>query len=107
MQAMVREFKEETGLERLIIGWRHFCTEIEPFGSYVHFYVGTSRISGDLIRHENDVGEPLAWHHIHGVGRDLPTVGNLQWLLPLAMDKRLRKHVVVEAAGDIREEPTW
>lgn len=106
--AMVREFGEETKFKGEI-DWRHFVTEIEPFGAYVYFFVAYLLIdsmkgySWPLV---NDADESLAWVHHH----DLPhmrCVGNLNWLVPLALDWRGPRTVTVEVAGDIREQATW
>lgn len=108
--AIEREFCEETGLPPGTLEWRHFCTEKEPFGAYVYFY--TAHLM-DRRRHpwpvHNDVGEHLRWLHHHEIltGK-WRTLGNLSWLLPLALDWReFNSPVLVEAKRDIREAATW
>lgn len=104
-QAVEREFREETGF-KTPINWRHFATEVEPFGAYVYFFStqGEGRDHAWPIR--NDVGEELSWLDTN----DLPfvrKVGNLAWLIPLALDWRDLDPVVVTAHRDIREKSTW
>jgi 8-oxo-dGTP diphosphatase len=104
--AMRREFVEETGVTG--ISWKHFATEIEPFGAYVYFY--TAHGSANLPE-KNDAGELLRWVDpvdIYSHMREERALGNLHWLLPLAQDPRpLQEPVVVHVRGDIRETPTW
>lgn len=108
---MIREFREETGLD--VLDWRQFCTEAGR-GYVVHFFAATHQHhSSELAHHNtlNDVGEQLGWcnltvlsarHNRHTM------VGNLQWLIPLALDPRgFTRHVVVEPAADIKDRPTW
>jgi 8-oxo-dGTP diphosphatase len=107
LSAMTREFYEETRQLTLPGDWTHFCTEFEPFGAVVHFF--WSRLSSKIPHFEtpgrNDVGEILAWHH--GVV-DMDVLGNLHWLIPLALDWRgTSSPVVVRSVGDIRERATW
>jgi 8-oxo-dGTP pyrophosphatase MutT (NUDIX family) len=104
-EAMVREFKEEVGWDPKI-GWDFFCVEEGP-GYQVYFFRSTL-VSPEIpwaAPSVNDVGEPLAWYDLP---LKEPAVGNLNWLIPLALDPR---HIKVSAGalvgptiGDLK---TW
>lgn len=110
LDAMRREFLEETKTVN-DIEWRHFATEIEPFGAYVYFF--SAKINNDesstiLWPSVNDVGEMLRWKHITDIGfAHMRCLGNLNWLLPLARDWRNLAPVIVDASKDIRERASW
>lgn len=109
VQAMVREFREETGYASDEMFWEHFCTEVESFNAMVYFYRAVAPLGFHLWPHANDQGEPLAWINVADAcsGRQ-HVIGNLRWLLPLALDpRRFVSPVLVEPVGDIREKPTW
>jgi 8-oxo-dGTP diphosphatase len=83
--AMVREFREETGIETTQQDWRCFCL-LDHSGAFIWFYVATSssRIFAAPME-TKDSKEPLViinprqiLHH--------NSLNNLRWLLPLAMD---------------------
>ena len=110
LQAMVREFQEETGVR--IENWDRFCSEIGP-GYIVHFFRTTlaPQRGTEKWNYSNDAGERLAWTRIsemHSVHARSQFVGNLHWLVPLARDPRgLHRPVQVEAVSDIKMRPTW
>lgn len=108
IDAMRREFEEETGCS-IELGWRHFCTEIEPFGAYVYFF--TADLAAEHQREtwptSNDVGEALKWCHVYPGLRSTSRIGNLSWLIPLARDPRGLGAVTMTAHGDIREMASW
>ena len=100
--AMVREFKEEVGIE--ITDWNLFANEEGP-GYEVYFY--RCRLPRNYLgsfNKVNDVGEELEWHP-HRYVRD-PMIGNLNWLLPLASDPR-EIIVMAKTTSDIRRIGTW
>lgn len=103
--AMYREFGEETS-HKAHIDWKLFCTEYEePQKAMVYFYVGhvPDRPTMPIA---NDVGEELRWVRVE----DLPfhkKLGNLTWLIPLALDPRQLFKVDVTVQGDVREMATW
>jgi 8-oxo-dGTP diphosphatase len=77
--AMVREFKEETGV--LQTQWRHFCV-LKFRGGEIHFFETT----GDLMALQSAEAEQVAIFRTQNI-EDLQTIPNLRWLIPLAMDK--------------------
>ncbi|SRR6266576_1705448 len=105
LYAMVREFRKETGYAEGL-EWRHYATEIEPFGATVHFFTAGIWHMHSSWPSFNGVGERLHFVHPEEIYRRR-VVGNLQWLVPLALDKRDLEVVTVTARGDIRERATW
>jgi len=108
--AMQREFVEETGLHVHPSGWQCFCTEAGRDYT-VHFYRATLvDTAADLVvRPQNDVGEKLSLLSLHElVGADAwaRVVGNLNWLIPMALDWR-GMVAIVAARDDITERPSW
>ena len=108
LHAMTREFYEETGHLTEPGQWTHFCTENEPFGAVVHFFwmkfPDIEQVHAPIC---NDAGEELAWLRIDSL-HDVAKLGNLHWLIPLALDWRGTAYpVVVSSVGDIRERASW
>jgi len=117
LPSMVREFREETGLLTSADcepgagpAWHCFIVEHEPWGAVVHFCRASvpdcdprPRVPG-----QNDVGEVLSWFHLHGLlcMDSTHAVGNLRWLLPLALDPR-QTSGALHVGGDIRVRPRW
>lgn len=101
-----REFREETGLDVPV--WKMFSVEEGP-GYKVAFYAARTRNLAWTPRDENDVGEKLRWFLVDDVGRKAvcPVVGQLRWLVPLALDWREHDTVIFRSWDDIRERPTW
>lgn len=80
--AMVREFKEETGAE--IKNWELYC-EVQREGSYNLYFYKAYVTKMPEMKDVNDIGEKL---EIHQVNNELVTrsdlIPNLRWLLNLA-----------------------
>jgi len=110
--AMQREFLEET---TLTARFEHYACEDRPEGDdycyKIDFFRATLPDHDDrpLVPQFNDAGEALWWVPISSVGgMQYPVVGNLRWLIPLALDPRkLFAPPVVRYTDDIRERPTW
>jgi 8-oxo-dGTP diphosphatase len=82
LQAMRREFKEETGAD--VEDWRHFCTLIFR-DARIQFFVAHE--GEHPIALKSTTEEPVAWY---GTGqRQVYDEGipNLRWLIPMAIDK--------------------
>lgn len=83
--AMRREFLEEAGVD--IADWRKFAV-MEVQDGAVHFFVA----HGDYpIRTTTD--ETVAWHKLEDI-KNLPTVNNLGWLIPLGLDPGTKSAVI-------------
>jgi len=111
IEAMVREFREETGVLIPSIDWCHFATEQEPFGAWVYFFTAkllNARSNFDWPE-TNDVGEQLQWGHVVDLFRTRNRmIGNLTYLIAMAMDPRgFKEPVLIRTAGDIRECASW
>jgi len=80
LMAMQREFEEETGLN--IDNWREFFVLRARFG-VVHFFVAESDSVGKVRTMEDEQVD------VYDVNLLPPAllVGNLNWLIPLAMDQ--------------------
>lgn len=81
--AMVREFREETGCATTVEDWREFCvTEHHQFDGVVHFFTSVWR---------PEMGEPrtVELEQVRWQDTDLrsPVIQNLLWLLPMAADQ--------------------
>lgn len=101
---MMREFKEEANF--ITNGWDLFSSEHGP-GYEVWFFRHT--IEGPLAEKyvappANDANEALEWCDALNV--KYPVIGNLNWLLPLALDPRPLQSRI-ETTGDIRKIMTW
>jgi 8-oxo-dGTP pyrophosphatase MutT (NUDIX family) len=101
-QAMRREFAEEANY---VTEWEFFANERGP-GYSVFFFRHTIGVDEPLYEapSENDRGEELEWYNVDGV--KCPVIGNLHWLLPLALDPRPIE-CSVDTTGDIRKIVTW
>jgi 8-oxo-dGTP diphosphatase len=107
IDAMVREFREETKIDTAREDWHHFACETGPDYRTSFF---ASRLPGSFtvrprIGTCNDVGEPLAWRDTRFISQ-LQVIGNLRWLIPLAQDWR-NIFVGADTLDDIKEKASW
>lgn len=79
LEAMRREFKEETGAD--VEEWREF-TLLNHSGHQVHFFVA---FTDGSVQIKSVTEEQVAWYPIHYLAEE-PVIGNLLWLIPLALD---------------------
>lgn len=103
-QAMQREYNEETGWR--VHGWEFFATENGP-GYSVHFFryrMPSDVETASIDWKANDKGEELEW--CEALDIKYPVIGNLHWLIPLALDPRPIQ-ALVTTQGDIRKLATW
>jgi len=100
---MAREFKEETGID--VSAWMFLAEESGPGYrcQFFHHHVVGPR---PCATQYNDRNELLGWMGVDFALKSAPLVGNLRWLLPLAMDWR-RPRARVVSNMDIRERPSW
>ena len=82
LQAMRREFLEEAGAD--VADWRQFATW-QNKQAIVHWFVA----HGDAdIR--SMTGEAVEWYPVADIAK-LPTIPNLRWLVPLALDTEISR----------------
>jgi 8-oxo-dGTP diphosphatase len=83
--AMVREFREETGL--LVYNWRLFCTLYSSDFSSWRVFFFSSYVPGRNYRAlQQMTDEQVSWYDSDEVNR-LRTIDNLRWLVPMAKAK--------------------
>lgn len=88
--AMRREFYEETG-SHAGGWWRHYATLYGPRAS-VDFYANSVwSYAAPFLPETNDVGEPLQWWPVSRLPK---VIGNLRWLVPMALDRNIIEPVV-------------
>lgn len=80
--AMIREFKEETGL--LINNWKSFCqlSDINKKYEVIFYYA----ISDNIYNISSTTDEKVEIFNIDDLNT-LPIVDNLKWIIPMSMDK--------------------
>ncbi len=85
-EAMVREFKEEVGIE--VVDWNQFCT-LSGKDFIVYFYISHDFPLGETHKGVNDVGEKLRWFSIENIinQETIETIRNIPWLLCMALDE--------------------
>lgn len=77
LDAMKREFREETGL--IVPDWHHFAA-INFRGALVDFFM--AEVEDAYLSQTTD--ERVAWYRVADIPH-LPTIPNLRWLIPLAI----------------------
>lgn len=85
VEAMVREFREETGLETTLDSWKDVCC-FEGKDFVVHFF---SRFNDDIFGAKTTTEETVVvteTEHAHEVPELF--IPNLSWLIPMALDNR-------------------
>lgn len=87
LEAMVREFKEETGVDTSASGWRQYC---EMSGDGFVVYCFTARDSDAWERCETVEAEEVEKHHPDCLSQH-DCVSNLPWLVELALDENYGK----------------
>lgn len=90
-QAMSREFEAETGIKISEKEWRALA-RLEGFNFQVYFFFSVSEKALEVKSKES---EQVALYPVDQVFH-LPLIANLRWLIPLAMDKRVRFPIVFE-----------
>lgn len=90
--AMCREFKEEADVHTT--DWRLFCTLKGTFGA-VYFFT----VIGNLSKIVSMEEEKIYWVPVDAL-REEKTIPNLQWLIPMALDRNNIVAKVEEAKPD-------
>ena len=83
LSAMIREFKEEAGVDTSASGWREFC-EMTGEGFVVHCF--TARDSDAWEKAQTCESEKIETYHPDNL-RDHDCISNLFWLVEMAMDE--------------------
>lgn len=106
LDCVVREFAEETGRHVAPALWRHVVREIGPDYD-LHAYM--TRVSSPTkFPRVNDVGETLKWIRVDELRAHRHSmIGNLQWIVPMALDWRSLDPVTVCARDSIKERASW
>jgi 8-oxo-dGTP diphosphatase len=78
LQAMIREWREETGDDQEI-GWKPFM-KLETRGGVIHFFAGT----GDVSRARTVTDEKVNWWEAANMPSNV--LPNLRWLVPMAQN---------------------
>jgi 8-oxo-dGTP diphosphatase len=99
---MRREFWEETKLQTQ--DWQRFAVESGP-GYLLHCFRAFFKPAKPIVPMFNDAQEPLGWHSLASLDT-LPVVGNLRWLIPLALDWR-DVSAMISTGDTIVEKPSW
>ena len=94
IQAMVREFKEETGVETDSPDWNYYCLmRGEDFEICFYYMIGGAHDAasiGDGVHDAASIGDGVVeWSEVD----DLPPniISNLNWLIPLALNNDFQK----------------
>lgn len=89
LAAMIREFREETGLQ--VTAWHHFLTLVGN-GWLVYFFRAASELpSGTLLPPTDEL--PF-WVKVNSL-LEYPIIPNLSWIVPLALDPDLLNPVII------------
>lgn len=86
IEAMLREFKEEAGLDTISENWTSLIILSDPFGSWrVYFYYGIFYLNmAKSMTDELLIPVDLNVLHKHKV------IPNLLWLIPMAVDSDIK-----------------
>ena len=77
LNAMIREFKEKTGL--LVQSWHHFCV-IDYVGAMVYCFVAEGSFDG----HQSLTDEEVVPMGIYNLRKNPEVTPDVKWLVPLA-----------------------
>jgi 8-oxo-dGTP diphosphatase len=86
-QAMVREFKEETGTRTLEKDWRQFCV-MNCTGTNIYCFTAV----GDIYKLRNVTAEHIEIRNVEIMGC-YNVIPNLRWLIPMALDHAVSAYV--------------
>jgi len=85
LPAMVREFKEETGLDVPAEKWHHAVTFTGPDYELRFFYTATDAI----FEAASTTDEPIERHDISSLWK-IPVISNLRWVIPLCLEREVK-----------------
>lgn len=94
--AMVREFREETGIRTSLLQWRRFGElHMKAYDAIVHLYTMRGKwLVKPVLQQEAD--EEVFWHPVSSTLSSPHIVPNLQYLIPLAMSDGKEFTVITE-----------
>lgn len=104
-QAMVREFKEEAGLDTAEVDWKH-CVTLSFDGGKIYFYrlvlpPSSTHANGETELQEGipevRAVEPIDWWYTNLLPDHV--IPNLKWLVPLCLDTDLVTPIEIEDAS--------
>lgn len=86
IEAMIREFREETGVVTVEEDWIHFANlnALAPDGWQVQCFCGA--IEHIPMKQPRETEEPGRYQITHPVFWEHAMVNNLRWLIPMALD---------------------
>lgn len=88
LAAMVREFREETGVRTAIADWERFCT-IRNTDNGVELFI--FRMFGDSVMDaRTKTDENIRIPRLDEIPGIFPVIPNLKWLIPLALSQEVR-----------------
>ena len=90
LSAMVREFREETGLDIPPDKWKHVVTYYGPEYEVRFFYTVTDAVNEAVSMTDEHVA-------LYGIGALMgaPVISNLRWIIPLCLDQFIEMPVIV------------
>jgi 8-oxo-dGTP diphosphatase len=103
-EAMVREFREETGVATRQSDWHSFCRETGSDYCTDFFATRVKRLPAVPLL--NDAGEAQAFFLLSNL-ESARVVGNLRWLIPMALDWRKVESAVLSMKNNIVEHASW
>lgn len=89
VDTMQREFYEEAGVKTALAAWCSFATISGHDWLVEFFYIRNSRIFADAHTTTDEKIVKISVSEL----RELPTISNLQWLIPLAIDCELTRTI--------------
>lgn len=95
IDAMVREFREETGIQTDAEDWAVVCVLLHD-DAHIAFYAA----SGDASKVKTTTDEEICVKGVRYV-TDRNAIANLAWLLPMAQQKLRGESTIYQIQGDI------
>ena len=86
LDAMIREFHEETGV--LVKDWDHYCTHTDRGHSFKIWFFRAFAQAGHLSECRSMTDEQVLSFSVDSLYK-LPVIPNLRWLIPMALDSDL------------------
>ena len=94
-EAMVREFREETGVSTQASDWRYFTVlNFADLDAKLHVFVASDREAFNNVKTMTD--EKVVTWQVDLIPNTQLVVPNLKWLIPMAMSEPNKSFVVIE-----------